>query len=64
MESETEEIIMLVKKPNATSIVWNYISLKANEQGMLKPGKHQTPVCRNFKKVYHPFHKLHSTFHR
>ena len=44
------EVVVLVKNPNAMSVVWNYFSLDANEQGMLKPGKDQTPVCWSCKK--------------
>ena len=51
MASDTEEVV-LVKKPNATSIVWNYFGLEANEQGTPKRDKDQTPVCRSCKKVY------------
>ena len=45
-----KEVVMLVKKPNATSIVWNIFGLKANEQGTPKPGKDQTSVCQSCKK--------------
>ena len=30
-----EDLIILVKKPNTTSIVWNYFGLEANEGGTL-----------------------------
>ena len=49
MASDTEEVV-LVKKPNAMSIVWNYFGLEANEQGTPKRDKDQTPVCRSCKK--------------
>ena len=50
MASETEEFVMLVKRPNATSMVWNYFNLEVNEQGTPKPGKDTTPVCQSFRK--------------
>ena len=49
MASDMEEVV-LVKKPNATSIVWNYFGLEANEQGTPKRDKDQRPVCRSCKK--------------
>ena len=40
MVDETEEdLVVLVKKPNATSIVWNYFGLEANKEGTPKPDK-------------------------
>ena len=50
MASETEEFVMLVKKPNSTSMVWNYFNLEVNEQGTQKPGKDITPVCQSSRK--------------
>ena len=44
MANDMEEVV-LVKKPNATSIVWNYFGLEANEQRTPKRDKDQTPVC-------------------
>ena len=40
-----EEIIVLVKNLNASSIIWNYFSFEANEQATPNPGKDQTLVC-------------------
>ena len=50
MVSEMEEIIVLVKNLNATSMVWNYFGLEANKQGTPKPSKDQAPMCQSFKK--------------
>ena len=49
MADETEEnLVVLVKKPNATSIVWNYFGLEANKGGTPKPDKN--PICRSCKR--------------
>ena len=41
MADETEnDLVVLVKKPNTTSIVWNYF---ANKGGTPKPDKN--PIC-------------------
>ena len=49
MANETE-VVVLVKKPNASSIVWNYFGLEANEKEKPKQDKDQTPVCQSCKK--------------
>ena len=49
MADEAEEdVVVLVKKPNATSIVWNYFGLEANKGGTPKPDKN--PICRSCKR--------------
>ena len=49
MADETEEdLVVLVKKPNTTSIVWNYFGLEANKGGTPKPDKN--PICRSCKR--------------
>ena len=45
MENDSEDVIVLIRKPNTTSIAWNYFGLEANERGMLKQDKDQAPVC-------------------
>ena len=42
-----EDLVVLVKKPNATSIMWNYFGLEANKGGTPKPDKN--PICRSCK---------------
>ena len=45
MPNESEEVIVLVKKPNAMSIVCNYFSVEANERGAPKQHKDKKRVC-------------------
>ena len=44
-DQDDESTVIIVKKPNATSIVWNYFGLEANEGGTPKGDKDQKPIC-------------------
>lgn len=35
----------LIKKPNTTSVVWNYFSVKADDKGVPIPSELNSPVC-------------------
>ena len=45
-----DEDILLVKKHNANSVVWNYFGLDAKEGGVPKPDKENKPVCHTCKR--------------
>jgi len=45
-----EDNIILVKKPKATSVVWSYFGLEANESGVPKVDQEQKPVCHKCKR--------------
>ena len=44
------ELIELIKKPQATSVVWNYCGLKADDKGVPIAEEEHRPVCRTCKK--------------
>jgi len=45
-----DNVVNLVKKPKATSVVWNYFRLEANENSIPKVDKEQKPLYRKSKR--------------
>ena len=46
MELSKESSQSLVRKPRADSVVWDYFSLKTNENGTVIITEEQKPVCQ------------------
>ena len=45
-----DHVVVSVKKPKASSVLWNYFGLEANENEIPKVDKEQKPVCRKCKR--------------